>query len=307
MGAAQGRLPARPDPRQRREEGTGRRGGDAGEEVRHRHAVHQLPGRAGRPDAGRRRGRARPATRRAAPIGRCRGRRSRRHGGFGGGGRRRPAAPPGVATGPAATPSRRAVEDFAKAQAGGKGDGKRGLGGQPRRRRPSGRSKEALDELKDEKDPADQREAAREDVQAVRSEQKKTLGRRELRGSRATRTATRPASSASIWPQASNNLRNQDRLCLTANRRSTAATAWRSAACGSTTGSRPTRRRSSVKAQSDAYFRILEKQPEMKDVFRLGNHLVWISPERHGPGDRPERRQGEAGRRGDRRRCSPKK
>ena len=34
----------------------------------------------------------------------------------------------------------------------------------------------------------------------------------------------------------------------------------------------------SVKAQSDAYFRILEKHPEMKDVFRLGNHLVWISP-----------------------------
>ena len=33
-----------------------------------------------------------------------------------------------------------------------------------------------------------------------------------------------------------------------------------------------------VKAQSDAYFRILEKQPEMKDVFRLGNYVVWISP-----------------------------
>ncbi len=33
-----------------------------------------------------------------------------------------------------------------------------------------------------------------------------------------------------------------------------------------------------VKAQSAAYFRILEKQPEMKDVFRVGNHLVWIAP-----------------------------
>jgi len=33
-----------------------------------------------------------------------------------------------------------------------------------------------------------------------------------------------------------------------------------------------------VKAQSDAYFRILEKQPKMKDVFQLGNHLVWIAP-----------------------------
>ena len=33
-----------------------------------------------------------------------------------------------------------------------------------------------------------------------------------------------------------------------------------------------------VKAQSEAYFRILEKQPKMKDVFCLGNHLVWIAP-----------------------------
>jgi Ca-activated chloride channel family protein len=33
-----------------------------------------------------------------------------------------------------------------------------------------------------------------------------------------------------------------------------------------------------VKAQSDAYFRILERQPQVKDVFRLGNHLVWVAP-----------------------------
>jgi Ca-activated chloride channel family protein len=33
-----------------------------------------------------------------------------------------------------------------------------------------------------------------------------------------------------------------------------------------------------VKAQSDAYFRILEKQPKMKEVFRLANHVVWVSP-----------------------------
>jgi Ca-activated chloride channel family protein len=33
-----------------------------------------------------------------------------------------------------------------------------------------------------------------------------------------------------------------------------------------------------VKAMSKAYFRILERQPSMKDVFRLGNHLVWVTP-----------------------------
>ena len=34
----------------------------------------------------------------------------------------------------------------------------------------------------------------------------------------------------------------------------------------------------SIKAQSDAYFQILERQPQMKEVFQLGNHVVWITP-----------------------------
>jgi Ca-activated chloride channel family protein len=33
-----------------------------------------------------------------------------------------------------------------------------------------------------------------------------------------------------------------------------------------------------VKAQSNAYFQILAKQPQMKDVFKLGNHVLWIAP-----------------------------
>ncbi len=33
-----------------------------------------------------------------------------------------------------------------------------------------------------------------------------------------------------------------------------------------------------VKAHSEAYFRILEKHPEIKRVFQLGNHLVWMAP-----------------------------
>jgi Ca-activated chloride channel family protein len=33
-----------------------------------------------------------------------------------------------------------------------------------------------------------------------------------------------------------------------------------------------------VKAQSDAYFKILDKNPKMLDVFRLGNYLVWVAP-----------------------------
>ena len=33
-----------------------------------------------------------------------------------------------------------------------------------------------------------------------------------------------------------------------------------------------------VRALSDAYFRILEQQPEMREVFQLGNHVVWVTP-----------------------------
>jgi Ca-activated chloride channel family protein len=33
-----------------------------------------------------------------------------------------------------------------------------------------------------------------------------------------------------------------------------------------------------VRAQSDAYFRLLELQPILKEVLRLGNHLVWVTP-----------------------------
>jgi Ca-activated chloride channel family protein len=34
----------------------------------------------------------------------------------------------------------------------------------------------------------------------------------------------------------------------------------------------------SVKAMSTAYFRILERHAMVRDVYRLGNHLVWVTP-----------------------------
>src|SRR5262249_2518391 len=33
-----------------------------------------------------------------------------------------------------------------------------------------------------------------------------------------------------------------------------------------------------VKAQSQAYFRILERHPAVKEVFQLGNQVVWVTP-----------------------------
>jgi len=33
-----------------------------------------------------------------------------------------------------------------------------------------------------------------------------------------------------------------------------------------------------IKAQSEAYFRILERHPQVKDVYTLGNYLIWVTP-----------------------------
>jgi len=33
-----------------------------------------------------------------------------------------------------------------------------------------------------------------------------------------------------------------------------------------------------IQAQSDAYFRLLEKQPHLRKLFGLGNYLIWVTP-----------------------------
>jgi Ca-activated chloride channel family protein len=33
-----------------------------------------------------------------------------------------------------------------------------------------------------------------------------------------------------------------------------------------------------IKAMSDAYFRLLERQPQLREVFQLGNEIVWVTP-----------------------------
>src|SRR5262249_34830483 len=33
-----------------------------------------------------------------------------------------------------------------------------------------------------------------------------------------------------------------------------------------------------VKALSEAYFRLLERQPQLKELFQLGTRLVWVAP-----------------------------
>lgn len=77
---------------------------------------------------------------------------------------------------------------------------------------------------------------------------------------------------------ASNNLRSQSRVSLTVNRQVNGRTLVDVGGIWVDQELKAETKEIVIKAQSDAYFRILEKQPLMKDVFRQGNHLVWITP-----------------------------
>ncbi len=77
---------------------------------------------------------------------------------------------------------------------------------------------------------------------------------------------------------ASTNLRNQNQLSQTANR---AAYGRNCVEVGGVWIDDKFEKKMpivAIKAQGTAYFRILEKQAQMKDVYRLGNHVLWVTP-----------------------------
>jgi Ca-activated chloride channel homolog len=77
---------------------------------------------------------------------------------------------------------------------------------------------------------------------------------------------------------ANNSLRNQERMAACANVTCNGRQCIELGGVWIDEGYEPNMKCVTVKAQSDAYFRILEKNPKMKDVFRLGNYLVWVAP-----------------------------
>ncbi len=77
-----------------------------------------------------------------------------------------------------------------------------------------------------------------------------------------------------------NNLRLQERLTQTANKFVCNRNCLELGGLWIDEGFTADMKTVVVKAQSDAYFKILEKHPEMKDVYRLGNHLVFVTPSR---------------------------
>ena len=188
-------------------------------------------------------------------------------GGFGPG-----TAPPALDAAPGGKPMR--VEDFAKGQAGDNGDGKGGLASN-RGLMTEKQVTDAVARLKDEKD-ANVRAKLMEDVRKY-AEQKKTWDEANTKF-KGRKDGYQTGQLGVDLSQASNNLRNQDRVSLTANRQVYGRNCLEVGGVWIDDAYKAETKSLTVKAQSNAYFRILELYPTMKDVYRLGNHVVWIAP-----------------------------
>jgi Ca-activated chloride channel family protein len=77
-----------------------------------------------------------------------------------------------------------------------------------------------------------------------------------------------------------NNLKVQSRLTPTAQRKVVGRTCLEIGGIWIDEGYDASMPTLTVKAQSPAYFRILERQPGMRDLFRMGNYLLWVTPSR---------------------------
>lgn len=181
---------------------------------------------------------------------------------------------PGVQpTAPGGAPMR--VEDFAKNQAAGdKGDGKSGLAGN-RGIMTERQVEDAIKQLKEEKDPTVRAKAA-EELRKY-AEQKKTWDEANAKF-KGRKDGYQTGQLGVDLSCAANQLRNQDRVSLTANRQVYGRNCLEVGGVWIDDAYKADTKSVTVKAQSDAYFRILELHPTMKDVYRLGNHVVWMTP-----------------------------
>jgi Ca-activated chloride channel family protein len=75
-----------------------------------------------------------------------------------------------------------------------------------------------------------------------------------------------------------NNLKSQNRLELTAQRNVLGRNCLEIGGVWIDGGFEAKMPVVTIKAMSDAYFRLLERHPEIKVVLQLGNHLVWVAP-----------------------------
>ncbi|MFO0938604.1 MAG: VIT domain-containing protein [Gemmataceae bacterium] len=197
-------------------------------------------------------------------------------GGFGGGGIGG-AVPPGLqgqsgyggAMKPGSTETApRTVADFAKGEAG------KGAGiGQSR-----GAIQNQIVEEELKKIPADKRNGAYADALQRAKDQnqqydaaRKNYENRNLAGNQEGKLGVDLA-------EASNQLRSQDRMQRKASQIVNGRNCVEIGGVWIDDKFEAKTKTLAVKAQSDAYFRILKLQPKMRDVYHLGNYLVWVTP-----------------------------
>jgi Ca-activated chloride channel family protein len=180
----------------------------------------------------------------------------------------RPAAPGG-----AAAASAKSVTDFAREQAAGDG---RGGGLHSNRGAMEDRQmKDAAERLREEKDPV-RRASLASDLKKYQ-DQKQTHDEagRAFKGAKDGYQTGKLGVDLALN---TNGLRTQERLTQTANRQVNGRQVLEVGGVWIDDEFKPGMPTLVVKSQSAAYFRILEKQPAMKEVYRLGNYLVWVAP-----------------------------
>lgn len=163
------------------------------------------------------------------------------------------------------------VEDFAKSQAGDDGRALASNRGQLSEQQ----VREAREKLKQESDPVLRAQLTEE---LLRYQQSKRLWDASNAALKGRKDQYQSGQLGVELACASTQLRNQERLSLTANRLANGRNVLEVGGVWIDDAFRPNLKTLNVKAHSPAYFRILEKQPAMKDVFRLGNYLVWVTP-----------------------------
>jgi Ca-activated chloride channel family protein len=75
-----------------------------------------------------------------------------------------------------------------------------------------------------------------------------------------------------------NQLRNECQVCQTAVRKANARSCVEVGGVWVDDGFNAKMETVTVKAMSEAYFRMLERHPKMREVFCLGNHILWVTP-----------------------------
>jgi hypothetical protein len=76
----------------------------------------------------------------------------------------------------------------------------------------------------------------------------------------------------------SNQLRDQSRLALTALRKVSGRTLLEFGGAWIDEGYEANMPTFTIRALSPAYFRLLERQPHLRELYQLGNNLVWVTP-----------------------------